>query len=254
MGEAAQAAGRAPGVHTPWPAVLRRALGLLVLVAAVGGLAECAVFTPRADRPAPGSPPQAEIERLLGEVSVVPERPHVGGYERGCGTGEGCVFGPAWSDATNAPLAHNGCDTRDDVLASDLRRVRYRPGTGGCVVIAGVLDDPYTGERIEFRKSDAIAVQIDHVYPLAAAWDMGAHEWTNARRRRFANDVDVELLAVDGPANQRKGDGTPQDWVPSAAAYRCFYAAKYLTVAVRYRLPVTVDDHEVLARTARRCD
>src|SRR5699024_6662251 len=132
-------------------------------------------------------------------------------------------------------------------------RVRYRPGTGGCIVISGILDDPYTGDRIEFRKSDAIAVQIDHVYPLAAAWDMGAHDWTDARRRRFANDVDVELLAVDGPANQRKGDATPQDWVPSAAAYRCFYAAKYLTVAVRYGLPVTVGDHEVLARVAARC-
>jgi len=233
--------------------VLARTLGLAALVVAVVLLHRCSAFTPFSDRPAPGSPGRARISALLERVEVIPERPDVPGYERDCGPGEGCVFGTAWSDATDAPLSHNGCDTRNDVLARSMSRVRYRAGTGDCVVVAGVLDDPYTGDRIEFRKSDAIAVQIDHVYPLAAAWDMGAHDWTDARRRRFANDVDVELLAVDGPANQRKGDATPQDWVPSAAAYRCFYAAKYLTVAVRYGLPVTVGDHEVLARVAARC-
>ncbi|WP_280203843.1 ATP-binding domain-containing protein, partial [Nocardia farcinica] len=31
---------------------------------------------------------------------------------------------------------------------------------------------------LEFRKADARDVQIDHVYPLAAAWDLGAAGWS----------------------------------------------------------------------------
>ncbi len=233
--------------------VLARTLGLVALIAAVVLLHRCSAFTPFADRPAPGSPGRALITALLQRVEVIDERPDVPGYERDCGPGNGCVFGTAWSDATDAPLSHNGCDTRNDVLARAMTRVRHRPGTGGCVVVAGVLHDPYTGRRISFRKSDAGAVQIDHVIPLAAAWDLGAHAWSPRLRRRFANDTDVELLAVDGAANMRKRDSTPQDWVPAAAAYRCFYAAKYLTAAVRYSLPVTAADAQVLAEIARRC-
>ncbi|QDQ99158.1 HNH endonuclease family protein [Tomitella fengzijianii] len=206
-----------------------------------------------ADRPAPGSPPGSRIRTLLAAVEVIPARPDVPGYERDCGPGEGCVFGAAWTDATTAPLSHNGCDTRNDVLARTMTGVRFRPGTGRCVVVAGALDDPYTGDRIAFRKADAGEVQIDHVIPLAAAWDLGAHAWAPAMRRRFANDVDFELLAVDGPANMRKSDSTPQDWVPADAAYRCFYAAKYLTVAVRYSLPITAGDRDVLSGIAERC-
>ena len=64
--------------------------------------------------------------------------------------------------------------TRNDVLAAQLTAVQYR-GRSRCVVIAGtLLADPYTGRWIEFRKATATRVQIDHLYPLARAWDMGA--------------------------------------------------------------------------------
>src|SRR3712207_6955233 len=53
------------------------------------------------------------------------------GYERGCGEGKGCVFGPAWSD-----VDRNGCDQRNDVLHRDLTEVEVRDGTQGCVVVA----------------------------------------------------------------------------------------------------------------------
>ncbi|GAA4812785.1 HNH endonuclease family protein [Tomitella cavernea] len=236
-----------------WTGVLARTAGLIALVAAVLLAHRCTAFTPMADRPAPGSPSTERIRSLLDRVQVIPERPDIPGYERDCGPGGGCVFGSAWTDATSAPLSHNGCDTRNDVLARAMSGVRFRPGTGRCVVVAGLLDDPYTGSRITFRKSDAGKVQIDHVIPLAAAWDLGAHTWTPAMRRRFANDTDFELLAVDGPANMRKSDSTPQDWIPGPAAYRCFYAAKYLAVAVRYSLPITAGDRTVLAHIADRC-
>ena len=127
---------------------------------------------------------------------------------------EACVFDPAWSDDQDAPGGHDGCDTRNNVLAQDLSDVVFKPGTRDCVVLSGAMTDPYSGDRIEFERSQAKSVQIDHVFPLAAAWDFGANSWTPALRMRFANDMSLNLLAVNGPDNQAKGDSTPSDWLP----------------------------------------
>ncbi|MCU1644758.1 MAG: endonuclease [Nocardia sp.] len=203
--------------------------------------------------PAPGSPSRAHLEELLASARMVPKRTRPGGYERGCKSGQGCVFGPAWTDDHDGPGGHDGCDTRNNVLARQLSATAFRPGTRNCVVVGGTLDDPYTGQRITFDKVDARAVQIDHVFPLAAAWDLGASSWTLERRMRFANDIDYNLLAVDGKANQAKSDQTPGDWLPPARANRCFYAGKYLTVATHYDLPLTAADRTALQRISRTC-
>ena len=122
----------------------------------------------------PGSPSRALIDELLEAVTVVAVRPHPGGYERDCGGGGRCVFGEAWTDEHPGPGGHDGCDTRNNVLARDLRGVVFRPGSDNCIVTAGTLDDPYTGARVHFQRAHANAVHIDHIYPLAAAWDHGA--------------------------------------------------------------------------------
>lgn len=220
------------------------------LVAAVLVLSGCGTLGAEPVAPAPGSPGRAEVAALLDRVRVVPARDRPGGYERGCRPGQACVFGPAWTDDTDAPGGHDGCDTRNNVLAAQLTEVTHR---GGCVVVGGRLADPYTGRRIEFTKAEAGRVQIDHVYPLAAAWDLGAAEWPAAKRRRFANDLSVNLLAVDGPTNQAKGDRTPADWLPPDPSRHCFYAAKYLTAALDYDLPVTDADHRALTRIVAGC-
>ncbi len=92
-----------------------------------------------------------------------------------------------------------------------------------------------------------------HVFPLAAAWDFGANSWTPALRMRFANDTSLNLLAVNGPDNQSKGDSTPGEWLPPNPAYQCFYAGKYLTVAISYGLPVSRADHSALTELTTRC-
>ena len=237
---------------TGWQ-LIGRAASLVVLVAVVVALARCDRLQLRSDLPAPGSPGRAEIEAMLEVVDRVADRVRAPGYQRGCGVGEGCVFGPAWSDDTDAEGGHNGCDTRNDVLARTLDHVEYRPGTGDCVVVAGSLADPYSGELVQFQKANARAVQIDHVIPLAAAWDLGAHAWPAESRQRFANDVAINLLAVNGPDNQRKGDSTPGDWLPGNLAYRCFYAGKYLSAAIVYELPITDADDAALRAVAARC-
>nr|WP_084525155.1 HNH endonuclease family protein [Nocardia vaccinii] len=215
------------------------------MLLAVAVLKGPGLFT--ASSPAPGSPTRAQLGRLLAVVRVLPRRPHPGGYERGCAAGQGCVFGPAW------PAGAGGCDSRNTVLGKQLSAVRFRANTDGCVVAAGTLHDPYTGRDVAFDRSRARAVQIDHIYPLAAAWDMGASDWPLPQRIRFANDIEFNLLAVDGPANQNKGDRTPADWLPPAPAYRCYYAGRYLAAAARYALPITAADRDVLSRTADDC-
>ncbi|NLE81372.1 MAG: HNH endonuclease [Rhodococcus sp.] len=204
--------------------------------------------------PAPGSPSRADIEALLTEVEIAHRRHNAVGYERECSGDSSCVFGPAWTDEQDAVGGHDGCDTRNNVLAQSLHSTTFREGAEGCVVASGILADPYSGEALAFDRSNARAVHIDHVYPLAAAWDMGAHRWSRELRIRFANDVAFNLLAVNGPDNMRKSDGTPSEWLPPNPAYHCFYAGKYLMVAVHYALPITQSDAEVLREVARTCD
>ena len=59
---------------------------------------------------------------------VIDKQPDVPGYDRDCGPGDGCVFGTEWSDDTDAPQGHNGCDTRNDVLAASLTTCSSSPG------------------------------------------------------------------------------------------------------------------------------
>lgn len=199
--------------------------------------------------------PPGDIATLLDQVQIVDKRPNPAGYDRDCSKGHACVFGPAWQEFKALP-GRNGCDQRNDVLRAQMRKgtVTVKPGTGGCVVLSGTLDDPYTGRAIRFRRTDPLTVQIDHVYPLAAAWDMGANRWDLTKRRQFANDVARNLLAVDGDENHDKSDQTPSEWlVPDNPAYRCTYGAKYLRVAVDWHLPITKADAAALRKAARNC-
>jgi hypothetical protein len=198
------------------------------------------------------TPSTAGSIQALATLTVVPERPNVPGYQRGCGPGEACSFGPAWTDDTAAPDGHNGCGTRDDVLKEQLAAVAFRAGSG-CVVVAGTLHDPYTGTVIPFSKANASAVQVDHVYPLARAFDMGAAGWSQDRRTAFANDTELELLAVDGRANQAKGDSGPAEWLPPDPPRTCDYIQRYIAVAAAYRLAITADEHQVMSRILAGC-
>lgn len=206
------------------------------------------------DKPATGTyqPLDVELGDLLSHVKVVERRPSVEGYDRECGTEHACSFGPAWSDDVGVDGGRNGCDTRNDMLARSLREVQYRPGTRDCVVVVGLLDEPYTGESIEFRKEAAREVGIDHLYPLARAWDLGAASWSDQRRRDFANDP-RNLLAVSGRANSSKRDLGPGEWLPINAAFRCEYVARFIAVAIAYELPITVADRDTVRTLEPRC-
>ena len=219
----------------PWPKATTA-----VLLALATGVAGCSVEVGLSDDPSAGAASPrvsstARSVRDLESLRVATERPG-GGYDRD-------RFGTRWKD-----IDRNGCDQRNDVLARDLRDVRKR---GDCVVVAGTLHDPYTGRTIAFVKSDADEVQIDHVYPLALAWRMGASEWDEDRRERFANDHD-NLLAVWGVPNRQKSDSGPGEWKPRKA-FQCDYAARYVAVAKKYGLPVTRADRDALRTFTASC-
>jgi len=197
------------------------------------------------DVPAGTLDPAAAAAALAG--LPVAEKTSLDGYDRDCGEGGGCVFGPAWAD-----VDRNGCDQRNDVLHRDLADVQVREGTQGCVVVGGVLDDPYTGDTVPFAKADAAEVPIDHVVPLAAAWAQGASAWPAEQRRVFANDLG-NLIATTREQNSAKGDSTADEWMPPDPTYGCSYATVVITVKDRYDLAVSPPESDALESLLATC-
>lgn len=145
------------------------------------------------------------------------------------------------------------CDTRQRILGRDLTDIRY--GDNGCVVLSGQLNpDPYTGKVIDFTRgtSTSSAVQIDHVVALSDAWQTGAQLLDFTTRNKMAND-DLNLLAVDGPANQQKSDGDAATWLPPNKAFRCQYVARQIAVKIKYGLWVTQPEHDAMTKVLETC-
>ncbi len=163
-------------------------------------------------------------------------------------------YGERWEDVDG-----NGCNQRDDVLLRDAI-----PGTatvapqGECDhdVLAGSWDDPYTGLVLTFddlKDTDqAQALQIDHLVPLSEAHQSGADRWDAQRRLEFANDQD-NLLAVDGPANNRKGDSDPAEWMPPYEPSHCAYAVIWVEVKDTWSLGVDAAERAALKSLLRSC-
>ncbi|MDO5731311.1 HNH endonuclease family protein [Corynebacterium sphenisci] len=174
----------------------------------------------------PGPPPHrvarpadpAALRTLLGAVPVTAERVTVTGYRR-------AAFGD-WARA-------GACTTRQSILVRDFGGPPCRPGDR-------VIADPYTGAPLVAGEAE-----VDHVYPLAAAWDFGAHSWSDRRRAGFANDP-LNLLPTAAAANRAKSDLTPAEWLPAPAG-ACGYALRYLRVARKWALPVSAADYRALA-------
>lgn len=87
---------------------------------------------------------------------------------------------------------------------------------------------------------------------LADAWQKGAQEWEPVIRRTFANDP-LNLLAVDGRANQAKGAGDAATWLPKNKAFRCTYVARQVAVKRKYGLWVTVAERNAIVRILTAC-
>ncbi len=224
-------------------AIAMLAVLLAYQVVATSAGERAAEFAARADVPTV----QPGVDVLNGIV-LVPIRIHRYDYRR-------AAFGDAWTDDNGAPGGHNGCDTRDDILNRDLVDktfvfIKRCPDA----VATGILHDPYTNATIDFHRGAGIgaSVEIDHIVPLALAWDMGAYSWPPDERIRFANDP-ANLLAVSGKTNEDKGDLQPALWMPPNNAFWCQYAMQYLAVSRGYALLVDQASADALRQAAATC-
>ncbi|HET8690091.1 MAG TPA: HNH endonuclease family protein [Candidatus Saccharimonadales bacterium] len=154
-------------------------------------------------------------------------------------------FGDGWASA-------GSCDTRELILRRDLSSISLGPD--GCTVESGRLLDPYTGQVIVFKRGSGTSddVQIDHVVALSNAWQTGAQQLSFKQREAFANDP-IELLAVDGDANQQKSDGDAATWLPKNKSFRCSYIARQIAIKAKYRLWVTAAERDAMTRVLASC-
>ena len=157
----------------------------------------------------------------LAELTVAAES-HASTYDRD-------LF-PLWITISGA------CNTRETVLKRDGTNVVT---DSSCAATSGSWFSPYDGATWT-AGSD---VDIDHMVPLAEAWQSGAWAWTTPQRQTYANDLGgPELWAVTDNVNQSKSDQDPTTWQPSVASFRCTYARAWIQVKWFYDL--TVDSSE----------
>ncbi|MET9143689.1 HNH endonuclease family protein [Streptomyces sp. NPDC004042] len=197
----------------------RRRVG--ILTALTGLLASAALINPPAASAALPTPVGAATARgYLASLTVATENRT--GYDRS-------LF-PHWITISGS------CNTRETVLKRDGSNVTT---DSSCAAKSGSWYSPYDGATW----TAASDLDIDHVVPLAEAWDSGASKWTTAQRQAFANDLTrPQLIAVTDNVNQAKGDQDPATWVPSRSAYVCTYVRAW--VQVKYYYGLSVDSAE----------
>ncbi|MGP4090163.1 HNH endonuclease family protein [Streptomyces sp. KR55] len=139
------------------------------------------------------------------------------------------------------------CNTRETVLKRDGSNVVT---DSACAATSGSWYSPYDGATW----SAASDVDIDHLVPLAEAWDSGADSWTTSRRQSFANDLTrPQLIAVTDNVNQSKGDQDPATWMPSVSSYRCTYVRAWVQVKYYYGLSVDSAEKSALQNYLAPC-
>nr|WP_237308072.1 HNH endonuclease family protein [Streptomyces sp. SAT1] len=149
-----------------------------------------------------------------------------------------------WVDADR-----DGCNTRAEVLKAEAVTA---PEQGPkCRLTGGVWYSPYDDRYIEGPSG----LDIDHLVPLAEAWDSGASAWTAAEREAYANDLGDprDLIAVSAASNRSKADQDPSTWLPPAVGYRCTYVTDWIADKTRWSLDVDTAEQAALAQVLEDC-
>lgn len=147
-----------------------------------------------------------------------------------------------WVDADG-----DGCDTRKEVLISEADDA---PSVGsGCALSGGRWFSYYEGAS----QTDDGALDIDHMVPLAEAWDSGARSWSSATRQAYANDLGDyrTLVGVTASLNREKSDQDVAEWTPPQQV--CRYLAEFVAVKIRWRLTVDSAEKSAMQSIASGC-
>jgi hypothetical protein len=143
----------------------------------------------------------------------------------------------------------DGCSTRNEVLLAEATK---KPEQGAkCTLTGGEWLSYYD----EVTVTEARKLDIDHMVPLAEAWDSGASEWDSDRRMRYANDLsaDRSLVAVTAHENRSKADKDPSEWMPPANSAKCTYLADWTATKLRWKLSADAKERAALEKLAKGC-
>jgi len=151
---------------------------------------------------------------------------------------------PLWIDADG-----DGCNTRYEVLIAE---ATTKPTIGSGCSLSGGRWYSYYDNAYYTLTSD---LDIDHMVPLAEAWDSGARNWTTSRRQAYANDLGDSrpLVAVRDIVNQAKGDKDPAEWMPSYSGATCRYIQEWVVTKIRWHLTVNSTEKTALTNYANAC-
>lgn len=187
--------------------------------------------------PTPTPPPVGGGDDAASVLASLPVRSEVRtGYDRD-------LF-RHWIDADG-----DGCDTREEVLLEE--SLTPTQTTTGCRVTSGSWSSAFDGVTTR----DPSSFDVDHMVPLAEAWDSGAREWSAATRQAFANDLGYSgsLIAVSASSNRSKGDRDPAEWLPPSISYRCTYVTTWIAVKFRWSLSVDPVERTALQSAVTSC-
>ncbi|MEU8543077.1 HNH endonuclease family protein [Streptomyces sp. NPDC048717] len=220
------------------PAALLVVLPLSVPAGAATSAGIGPVVSPGAPGYAPG-PASASNVPLFQALTWVEEAPEGSreGYSR--------TQFKHWNKGLNAT---DGCDTRKEVILSEAKEA---PAIGPKCALTG---GRWWSEYDQTWVTSASSLDVDHMVPLAEAWDSGAATWTAARREAYANDQGApnSLIAVSGSSNRSKADKDPSDWLP-VPVDRCKYAGDWVADKLRWRLTADAAERDALTRLAEAC-
>ncbi|MFE9334817.1 HNH endonuclease family protein [Streptomyces sp. NPDC006925] len=149
-----------------------------------------------------------------------------------------------WIDAD-----HDGCNTRKEVL---IEEATEEAAVGKRCKLTGGRWHSYYDDK---DTTSARSLDIDHMVPLAEAWDSGASQWDADRRERYANDLDAprSLVAVTARENRQKADKDPSDWWVPAASASCQYLSDWVATKTRWQLAVDQAEKNALDERATAC-
>ncbi|MBQ0867417.1 HNH endonuclease family protein [Streptomyces sp. RK75] len=149
-----------------------------------------------------------------------------------------------WVDADK-----DGCNTRQEVL---IEEATQEPEVGPrCSLTGGQWLSYYDAKTTDNPRS----LDIDHMVPLAEAWDSGASQWDAKKRERYANDLGSarSLVAVTARENRQKADRDPADWWVPAASASCRYLSDWVATKVRWHLALDQAEKNALGERAAAC-
>ncbi|MEU5810721.1 HNH endonuclease family protein [Streptomyces sp. NPDC047718] len=213
---------------------------MILMRAAAAAAATLALSLPTAPAHAADSPPRVrEVVPIGVAVASLPVATEDRtGYQR-----------TSFKHWNAGQIPSDGCNTRAEVLIAEAVEA---PVVGpGCTLTGGLWWSYYDDQPV----TPASALDIDHMVPLAEAWDSGASSWTAQRREAYANDLGQEtsLVAVTARSNRSKADQDPAEWLPPSAEALCRYGAEWTATKLRWGLVVDEAERDRLLDIAAGC-